>query len=76
MMDHDLRNLLRELAKHERGRGKRFPDDLRRRAGDWIRRRRTEGWTLGEVAAALGVCYERYPLHEPRPSAAAVLMAA
>ena len=49
---------MRELARHERGRGKRFPDELRRRAGEWIRTRRAEGATLREISDELGLCYE------------------
>ena len=57
-MDRELRNLRRELATVERGRGRRYPEALRQRIAGWARRRRGEGASLREISGDLGVSPE------------------
>lgn len=57
-MDRELQNLRRELGRIERGRGVWYPDLLRVRIAAWARRRRSDGATLREVSAEIGVSAE------------------
>jgi hypothetical protein len=55
MIDDELRDLRRELARVERGRGHWYPDALRERAAAWARARREVGATWREISAAVGL---------------------
>jgi hypothetical protein len=55
MPDHELRDLRRQLAALERGPGKRYPSELRRRIAGWARRAVADGATVSAVAGALGL---------------------
>lgn len=47
--------LKRELARGERGRGKRFPSDIRGRTVEWAREQRQLGRSWVQIARELGV---------------------
>jgi hypothetical protein len=49
-MDEELRDLRRELARVERGRGHWYPDAVRDRVAAWVRRRRLAGATWRMLA--------------------------
>lgn len=55
MIDDELRDLRRELARVERGRGQWYADALRERAGAWARTQREVGATWREISAAVGL---------------------
>ena len=55
MIDDELRDFRRELARVERGRGHWYPDALRERAAAWARGRRDVGATWREISAAVGL---------------------
>jgi predicted transcriptional regulator len=55
MIDDELRDLRRELARIERGRGLWYPDALRERAAAWARARREVGATWREISATVGL---------------------
>jgi hypothetical protein len=54
-MADDFRALKRELARRERGRGKRYPGEMKRRVVTWALGRRKEGATWPAVADELGL---------------------
>jgi len=47
--------LKRELSRGERGRGKRFPSEIRERAVGWAREQRQSGRSWVQIARELGV---------------------
>ena len=53
MVDDELRDFRRELARVERGQW--YPDALRARAAAWARAQRDVGATWREISAAIGV---------------------
>jgi hypothetical protein len=55
MADHEERDLRRELALLERGRGKRYPAGLQRRIVAWARREIARGQSARELARRLAV---------------------
>jgi hypothetical protein len=55
MIDDEIRDLRRELARIERGRGLWYPDALRERAAAWARAQRDVGATWREISAAVGL---------------------
>lgn len=55
MHDQELRELRRELAGIERGRGKYYPDELRARIAGWARRRIARGESVSGSAVALAL---------------------
>lgn len=57
-MDGEAVILRRELARHERGRGKRYDVALKRRVQAWISRRRQAGATLATIGAEVGLGFE------------------
>lgn len=54
----ELQELRRELAKLERGRGKRYSPGARQRFTGWARRRRGDGISWDQMAGELGVSAE------------------
>lgn len=58
MDDNEARALRGALLRIERGRGKRVPAVLRARATAWIRRQRSGGASVREIADALSLSYE------------------
>jgi hypothetical protein len=55
MTDHEARDLRRELAARDRGRGKRYPASLRVRVGAWLQRHVGNGTTLRAAADAIAL---------------------
>ena len=55
MSDHELRDLRRELAACERGRGKRYPAALQERIKDWARREIGRGVSTRSAADAISL---------------------
>ena len=55
MMDRELQDLLRRLSAIPRGRGRRFPAELRERIVAWTAARRARGAWWCELSRALGV---------------------
>ena len=68
--------LAKELRKHPRGRGKRYPKDLEARVRACIATRRARGDSFERIATDLGMIYEtvrRWSTpRKPTPSAALV----
>lgn len=58
MANDEITALRREVARHEKGRGKRYPADLKRRVVAYARRQRDAGATYDAVAEALGLALE------------------
>jgi hypothetical protein len=58
MDDGEARALRGALLRVERGRGKRVPAALRARATAWIRRQRSGGASVREIADASSLSYE------------------
>jgi hypothetical protein len=56
MIDDELRDLRRELARVERGQW--YPDALRERAAAWARAQRDVGGTWREISTAVGLSAE------------------
>jgi len=54
-MADELKALQRELGRGERGRGKRYPAEMKERVMLWTRRRHAEGATWPAVAQELGL---------------------
>ena len=54
-MDREAKCLQREISKHERGRGRRYPVELRARVASWARERRADGASWIALAAELGL---------------------
>jgi transposase-like protein len=48
----------RELDRHHKGRGKRYPGELRERASAYCRERRLAGRSYKAIASELGLCLE------------------
>src|SRR5215510_12748937 len=73
-MDHEFENLRREVARRDRGRGRRYPQSLRDRVARWARRRREGGAGWLELAAEIGIAAESLRRWTTRdgPSAAMV----
>ena len=57
-MERELRILRRELDQVERGRGRKYGEDLRRRITAWCRRRRAASAGLRELSVEIGVSAE------------------
>ena len=57
-MERELRVLRRELGRVERGRGRKYAEDLRRRITAWCRQRRAAGAGLRELSVEIGVSAE------------------
>ena len=55
MIDDELRDFRRELARVERGRGQWYPDAVRERVTAWARQWRAVGATWRELSAAVGL---------------------
>ena len=53
-MDHETSRLKRELARVEKGRGKRYPAELRVRVVRWAQRRRAAGASWQQLKRELG----------------------
>jgi len=67
--------LAKELRKHERGRGKRYPKELEARVRACIATRRARGDSLELIATELGMIYEtvrRWSMPTPTSRAALV----
>lgn len=58
MARDEIAALRRELARHEKGRGKRYPADLKRRVTAYALRERNTGVTYESVAETLGLAFE------------------
>ena len=54
-MADELKTLRRELSRGERGRGKRYDEDLKQRTIRWATERRSEGLSWMLIADELGV---------------------
>ena len=59
MKDHEARLLRGRFARCERGRGKRYPRELRERATAWAERQVAAGVTIAAIARAIGMDPER-----------------
>lgn len=57
-MDQELVNLRRELARIERGRGRRYPEQLRGRVTQWTRIRRQHGASWQAIGRELKIAAE------------------
>jgi hypothetical protein len=57
-MERELRILRRELDRVERGRGRKYAADLRRRITAWCRQRRAAGAGLRELSVEVGISAE------------------
>jgi hypothetical protein len=57
-MDRELVNLRRELARIERGRGRRYPAQLRGRVTRWTRGRREQGESWQAIGRELKIAAE------------------
>ncbi|HTE56562.1 MAG TPA: hypothetical protein VK698_37170 [Kofleriaceae bacterium] len=58
MADHEGRHLRRQVVARVRGRGKRYPEGLRRRVTAWARQRRDGGASLQVLSKELGLSME------------------
>jgi transposase-like protein len=58
MAKDEITALRRQLAKHEKGRGKRYPADLKRRVTAYALRRRDAGASYEEIAETVGLAFE------------------
>ena len=58
MAKDEIAALRRELARHEKGRGKRYPTDLKRRVTGYAIRQREVGATYEAIAETLGLAFE------------------
>lgn len=58
MAKDEITALRRELARHEKGRGKRYPADLKRRVTAYALRQRDAGATYEVIADTLGLAFE------------------
>src|SRR5262245_29538530 len=56
--DEEAAKLRRELKQGDRGRGKRFDAELRRRVVRFAEQRRREGASWMTIATELGACFE------------------
>lgn len=54
----ETKALAKELRKHERRRGKRYPKELEARVRACIAAHRVRGESIGEIATQLGMVYE------------------
>ncbi len=74
MTKHETAALKRELAKHEKGRGKRYPVELKARLVAHAEARRRAGVSYAEIADELGLAFEtirRWCIaRTPRPTSA------
>ena len=57
-MDRELVSLRRELARIERGRGRRYPEQLRARVTRWTRGRRQQGESWQAIGSELKIAPE------------------
>ena len=55
MNDHEARALRGELAAHDRGRGKRYPEALRTRVTAWLRHQVARGAAIQAAAAVIAL---------------------
>jgi len=58
MAKDEIAALRRELARHKKGRGKRYPADLKRRVTGYALRQRNVGATYQATAETLGLAFE------------------
>jgi hypothetical protein len=58
MADQEGRHLRRQVVARERGRGKRYPEGLRRRVTAWAHQRRDGGASLQVISKELGLSME------------------
>lgn len=58
MAKNEITALRRELARHEKGRGKRYPADLKRRVTAYALGQRDAGATYEAIAETLGLAFE------------------
>lgn len=58
MMRDEVEALRREVAKHEKGRGKRYPVELKARLVAYATRRRAAGARFATIGEELGLGYE------------------
>lgn len=58
MTKHETTALKRELAKHEKGRGKRYPAELKARIVAHAEARRSAGESYAKIADELGLAFE------------------
>lgn len=57
-MDQEFENLRREVARRDRGRGRRYPQSLRDRVARWARGRRQRGAGWLKLAGEIGIAAE------------------
>lgn len=77
MTTSEMAALRRELSRHEKGRGRRYPAKLRERVTRYCLERRSAGGSDREVAAELGLAVEtvrRWCLAEEERVPSAVLV--
>lgn len=55
MQDTEARSLRRQITQRERGRGKRYPRELRAQVTQWAQRQLSVGMTIPVAAATVGV---------------------
>jgi transposase-like protein len=55
MQNHEARFLRRRIAARDRGRGKRYPPELREQVTQWVQRQVAAGRTIRATADAIGV---------------------
>ena|SRR5258706_11507669 len=58
MENREQLELRGELAREERGRGKRYAIEVKRRAIEYAKRRRAQGRSLAEIGVELGLSVE------------------
>lgn len=66
----ELLALRRDLARHERGRGRRYHPELRERVAAWARPRVADGASWHELARQLGLRVETLQSWCPQPMVA------
>jgi hypothetical protein len=62
----EVKKLRAEVAVLRRGRGRKYPSDLRRRILDWVDREVASGTSESECGEALGVPMHRFELWRER----------
>ncbi|HEY8427948.1 MAG TPA: hypothetical protein VIL20_06215 [Sandaracinaceae bacterium] len=58
MAKDEIMALRRELARHDKGRGKRYPVDLKQRVTSYALRQRDAGASYEAIAKTLGLAFE------------------
>ena len=75
-MDQQAARLRRELSRVEKGRGKRYPAELRARVSEWARQRHAEGASWEAIKRELGQRFDtvrRWCSSERAPVARAIV---